>query len=79
MRTTLGVAARHPGCQLEAVDDAAGFAGVVDEEESEELDFLSDELDGPDDFCDEPDESEDSDPLVAEPDVTEEPARESVR
>jgi len=53
------------------VDDAAGFAGAVDDEEdSDEPDDFSDPLD---DF------SEDLEPLVAEPEVTEEPARESVR
>jgi len=57
------------------VDDAAGLAGVVDDDESEDPDDFSDE---PDDFSEEPDEPE---PLVAEPEVTEEPdpARESVR
>ena len=69
------------------MDDAAGFEGDVDDEESEERDDFSDEPDDlsdePDDFSDdlddfseEPDEPE---PLVAEPEVTEEPERESVR
>jgi len=79
MPTTLGVPARHPAGQLEAVDDAAGFAGVVDddEDEPEEPDDFSDE---PDDFSDEPDDfSEEPEPLVAAPEVTDELARESVR
>jgi hypothetical protein len=71
MPTTLGAVARHPAGQLAGVDDAAGFAGAVDDEEdSDEPDDFSDPLD---DF------SEDLEPLVAEPEVTEEPARESVR
>jgi hypothetical protein len=53
------------------VDDAAGFAGAVDDEP---------ESDEPDDFVEVLDDfSEDPEPLVAEPAVTEEPARESVR
>lgn len=71
MPTTLGAAARHPAGQLAGVDDAAGFAVAVDDEdESDELEPLSEPLD---DF------SLDPEPLVAEPEVTEEPARESVR
>lgn len=67
--------------QLEGVDDAAGFEGAVDDdEESDEPDDFSDEPDDRsdelDDFSEEPDEPE---PLVAEPEVTEEPERESVR
>ena len=69
MPTTLGAAARHPAGQLEGVDDAAGVAGAVDDEEPDE----------PDDFSDEPDDVSDDEPLVAEPEVTEEPERESVR
>lgn len=74
MPTTLGAAARHPAGQLAGVDDAAGLAGAVDDEDDEE------EPDEPDDVVDELDDlSEDPEPLVAEPEVTEEPARESVR
>jgi hypothetical protein len=54
------------------VDDAAGLAGAVDEESDEPEDF-SDE---PDDFSEEDDPDE---PLVADPAVTDEPDRESVR
>jgi hypothetical protein len=76
MPTTLGAAARHPAAQLEGVDDAAGFAGAVDDPPDE-----SDEPDDFPDFSDEPDEPDDDsdepDPLVAEPLVTDE--RESVR
>jgi hypothetical protein len=71
MPTTLGAAARHPAGQLAGVDDAAGLAGAVDDEdESDEPDALSEPL---------VDFSLDPEPLVAEPEVTEEPARESVR
>jgi hypothetical protein len=71
MPTTLGAAARHPAGQLAGVDDAAGLAGAVDDEvDSDEPDDFSELLD---------DVDEDPEPLVAEPEVTEEPARESVR
>jgi hypothetical protein len=70
MPTTLGAVARHSAGQLAGVDDAAGFAGAVDDDFSEEPDDFSDEL---------VDFSLDPEPLVAEPEVTEEPARESVR
>jgi len=81
MPTTLGAAGRHPRGQLEGVDDAA----VVEEAVDEPLD--EPEPDDPDDeesedFSEEPDEpdfSDEPDPLVAEPAVTEEPERESVR
>jgi hypothetical protein len=74
MPTTLGAAARHPAGQLAGVDDAAGVAGAVDDEE----------LDEPEDFdgSEEPEEedlSEDPEPLVAAPAVTDEPERESER
>jgi hypothetical protein len=59
--------------QLEGVDDAAGLAGAVDDEESDEPDDFSDE---PEDFSE---EEEPEEPLVADPAVTEEPDRESVR
>jgi hypothetical protein len=55
------------------VDDAAGLAGAVDDEESDEPEDFSDD---PDDFSDFSDEPE---PLVADPAVTDEPERESVR
>ena len=56
------------------MDDAAGFEGAVDDdEESDEPEDFSDELE---DFSEEPDEPE---PLVAEPEVTDDPERESVR
>jgi hypothetical protein len=74
MPTTLGAAARHPAGQLAGVDDAAGFAGAVDDEDDEE------DSDEPDEDCEPLDDfSEDPEPLVAEPAVTVEPARESVR
>ena len=70
------------------MDDAAGFEGAVDDDE--EPDEPGDFSDEPDDFSDEPDdrseelddfseEPDEPEPLVAEPAVTEEPERESVR
>jgi hypothetical protein len=60
------------------VDDAAGLAGAVDDDELDD-----DESEEPEDFSDEPEpfseEDEPEEPLVAEPAVTEEPERESVR
>lgn len=73
MPTTLGAPARHPRSQLVGVDDAAGFAGGVDDDESEEPEDFSEE---PEDFSEEDDPGE---PLVADPAVTDEPDRESVR
>jgi hypothetical protein len=81
--------------QLERVDDAAGLAGAVDDEESEEPEDFSEERedfsDEPEDFSDEPDDfcedseeddasedSEEPEPLVAAPEVTD-PERESLR
>ena len=55
------------------MDDAAGLAGVVDDEESDEPDDFSEE---PEDFSE---EEEPEDPFVADPAVTDEPDRESVR
>jgi hypothetical protein len=72
MPTTLGAVARHPVGQLEGVDDAAGVAGAVDDTSED----LSDE---PDDFSDDADDFSDEEPLVADPAVTDEPERESVR
>jgi len=79
MPSTLGAGGRHPRSQLEGVDDAAVVEEAVDEplDEPDEPDFSEE----PDDFSDEeePDFSDEPEPLVAEPEVTEEPERESVR
>ena len=77
MPTTLGAAARHREGQLEGVDDAAGLAGGVDDEEPDEPDESDEDEDEPED---EPDDvSDDPEPFVAAPAVTDEPERASER
>jgi hypothetical protein len=66
--------------QLEDVDDAAGFEAPVDDPLEEVLDESAE----PEGFCEDPEDpldlsDDEPEPLVAEPAVTDDPERESVR